>query len=255
MTQIPSDIELNAYVDGELGPEQAARVAQAVAQDPELARDVAALLRLKSATVNAFLATPPALPGIQTTRRSHVGWWLAAAVVALSVLVGAVASTVLTRQAPTSADPIASVIDTWRRKDVANRVHIGESLIPTLNAAPLKPLLESLEASRLQVLETKVVADGLALDLIGPSGCRLAVWIGPESTQFSKLITSRIQSGTAVTWVAGDRSYLIVSLNAPRDKFTALANALQLGTQVPSLLRENLSAIAEARRAGAPCVG
>lgn len=39
---------LNAYVDGELAPADAAAVASAVAQDPGLARRVATLARLKA---------------------------------------------------------------------------------------------------------------------------------------------------------------------------------------------------------------
>jgi hypothetical protein len=71
MIERPDSTELNAYVDGELPPDQAARVAQAIADDRELAKEVAALLRLKTATMAAFDREPPALPQGEAEDRSH----------------------------------------------------------------------------------------------------------------------------------------------------------------------------------------
>ena len=55
----PSDEELNAYIDGELSPDDRARVAQAVAGNPDLADRVAALAQLKSTV--AGLADKPGM--------------------------------------------------------------------------------------------------------------------------------------------------------------------------------------------------
>ncbi len=53
---------LNAYVDGELDATAAAEVARAVAEDAALARQVAALSRLRSAVAEGIEAPPLAVP-------------------------------------------------------------------------------------------------------------------------------------------------------------------------------------------------
>ena len=58
----PSWDDLNAYVDGELSNERAAELAAALGRDPELAEQVAALHRLKSASQGLVEAAPVALP-------------------------------------------------------------------------------------------------------------------------------------------------------------------------------------------------
>ena len=58
---------LNTYVDGELDTAAAAEVAGAVAEDPALAREVAALSRLRSAVAGSIEAPPLSVPELPST--------------------------------------------------------------------------------------------------------------------------------------------------------------------------------------------
>jgi anti-sigma factor RsiW len=54
--------DLNAYIDGELPPERTADVADLVAREPDVARSVAALTRLRSVLIQSTEMPPVALP-------------------------------------------------------------------------------------------------------------------------------------------------------------------------------------------------
>ena len=78
------DIDINAYVDGELTPEERLEVLDALRKDPELAREVCELNNLKSQLELAY-AQPPGLSGRSAVRK-RPGWLtLAASVLALAV--------------------------------------------------------------------------------------------------------------------------------------------------------------------------
>ena len=75
---------LNAYVDGELDATAAAEVAGAVAKDSELAREVAALSRLRSAVNESFEAPSLSIPA---TRAAKGRVLAIAASIALAMLI------------------------------------------------------------------------------------------------------------------------------------------------------------------------
>ena len=59
MSRKPVDWEaLNTYVDGELDADSSAAVAEAVADDPELARQISLITRLKAATAGSPARRP-----------------------------------------------------------------------------------------------------------------------------------------------------------------------------------------------------
>lgn len=66
------DIELNAYVDGELTPQENLELLEALQQDPELAREVCELNNLKSQLQLAY-ANPPGLAACNVARK-RPGW-------------------------------------------------------------------------------------------------------------------------------------------------------------------------------------
>ena len=68
MIERPTEQDLNAYVDSELSPQDDARVAQAIAQDPNIAARVATLTRLKSmlSTLGPVMERPPTPPSYYT---------------------------------------------------------------------------------------------------------------------------------------------------------------------------------------------
>jgi len=78
------DIDINAYVDGELTPEERLEVLNALRKDPELAREVCELNNLKSQLELAY-AQPPGLSGRSAVRKRPAWLTLAASVLALAV--------------------------------------------------------------------------------------------------------------------------------------------------------------------------
>jgi len=78
------DIDINAYVDGELTPEERLEVLDALRKDPELAREVCELNNLKSQLELAY-AQPPGLSGRSAVRKRPAWLTLAASVLALAV--------------------------------------------------------------------------------------------------------------------------------------------------------------------------
>jgi hypothetical protein len=132
-------------------------------------------------------------------------------------------------------------------------------LSPTREARDesLVRLLQGLADLQLSIIRSQEVADGMAFDLLGPSGCRLAVWAGPASVSLATAPSLQPQLGTraAVVWKAGGTQFLLVSHNTPEQRFAAMAAALQRATQDPSPMDGvALSLVAKARSQGSPCM-
>src|SRR5687767_1636581 len=90
----PDWTDLNAYVDGELGPDAAAEIAACVAADPFVAAQVSTLARLKAATAAALNPPPAEVPeirlgrGVRESGRRRHGVRAAAAAVLLVIAFG-----------------------------------------------------------------------------------------------------------------------------------------------------------------------
>ena len=78
------DIDLNAYVDGELTPGERLEVLAALQEDPELAREACELNNLKSQLQLAY-AEPPGLPGCRVAGGGRSWLAIAASLVMLAV--------------------------------------------------------------------------------------------------------------------------------------------------------------------------
>ncbi|KAB2919257.1 MAG: hypothetical protein F9K29_06475 [Hyphomicrobiaceae bacterium] len=257
MTYKPNATELNAYVDGELSPPHATHVAEAIARDRELAREVAALARLKAATVAAFSAEAPPLPDAVSSSRGRRRLWWAAGAAAVGVI-ATISATVLLARAPeqTDAGRVLAVVDGWAMEPAPESTSRPNSAAARMRGAGLIRLLQGLSILELHIVKTEGVADGVTFDLLGPSGCRLALWAGPISHDFASApaLGSRIRSETAVIWQTDATQYLIISRNAPPQKFLAMAAALKRATEGTLPPDDSMRAVvAAARRQYAPC--
>jgi anti-sigma factor RsiW len=258
MKHRPDSAELNAYVDGELPPDRAARVARAVAEDRQLAREVAALLRLKTATMAAFDSEPPALP--RASRRPSIrggAAWAGAAFAVLAMLAVAAGSFLIVTPPRPGAESVAALLEAWNRDQVSpGSSSFASPVGGTPDTAGVVRLMQGLADLRLRVVRSQPVAQGMAFDLIGPSGCRLAVWAGPSSLPLvaAPALAARLEAGDAVAWQAGGTQFLLVSYNAPRQKFAVMAAALQRAILDAAPADDSaLSRVAEARSQGLPC--
>jgi intracellular sulfur oxidation DsrE/DsrF family protein len=79
------DIELNAYIDGELTPEERLEVLDALQHDPELAREACELNNLKNQLQLAY-ANPPGLSSCSARQRGPA--WMAVAASILMLVAG-----------------------------------------------------------------------------------------------------------------------------------------------------------------------
>jgi intracellular sulfur oxidation DsrE/DsrF family protein len=91
------DLELNAYIDGELSPDQQAELLQSLRDDPELARDACALAQLKAQVRLAY--TNPPRPDKAGVTKAAPPWQAIAAGLAL-LAVGLVSGWLLHANAP-----------------------------------------------------------------------------------------------------------------------------------------------------------
>ncbi len=79
-----NDIDLNAYIDGELTPQERVRVLEAIQQDPAVAREVCELNNLKSQLQLAY-TNPPGIAACKVARGNRHWMTLAASVLMLAV--------------------------------------------------------------------------------------------------------------------------------------------------------------------------
>src|SRR5581483_8708919 len=259
MIESPDTSELTAYVDGELSPDRAARVAQAVADDRELAREVAALLRLKTATIAAFdVQAPPMLEVARRSRPKHtVTWAASAALIGVMLLAATTVGFVATRSNQTDGDRIVALKDAWNTDRALSPKSPLVSATSMAKDGNLIRLLQGLAEVQLSIIRSQQVADGMAFDLLGPSGCRLAVWAGPASVNLATApaLQRELRTRRAIVWRADSMQFLLISQNVPEQKFAAMVAALQRATQeISPTDSTTLSLLAEARSQGSPCV-
>ncbi|HEV7368734.1 hypothetical protein [Arenibaculum sp.] len=254
----PSWAILNAYVDGELGPEAAAEVARAVADDRELARQVAALARLKAAAAEAMAPPAGAAPRLPAGRARPAGRRLlpaAAAALALAVLGGL-------WQHAARTDPTGAWLDAVEERH-ARWVEADPRPSPILAAPASTPAaaagegrIPDLGPMRLEVAHaTSFAQEGrrvLHVGYVGVNGCRLSLWIGPAPAGLPAELAEHREDGAHVlTWRAGDTAYAAVARGMDAGRLKAVARYVEDRSRgaVTRL------AGAEAEGSGAPCLG
>ena len=110
---------LNAYVDGELEPDQTAKVAAALAHDREAAAQVATLTKLRAAVKAASPMPAPPPFALPRTRSRAMRWAPWAAAACLALFIGAASLGFGQREAQRMVDRVrADVGDAPRVEDV-----------------------------------------------------------------------------------------------------------------------------------------
>ena len=177
--------KLNAYVDGELDAAGAAEVARAVAEDPGLAREVAALTRLRSAVAESVEAPPLGidLPRSDGGRR--------AAIAACAALVMFIAASVLVSD-PGRDRRAEWLARSWQiHRDWSVDAAAAQSRPASLNRfrrhAPELPgaYVPDLSASRLSLVHSVVTPftgshKALLAGYRGTRGCKISLLIFPS---------------------------------------------------------------------------
>jgi len=258
----PDWTELNAYVDGELDGEAAARVAAAVAGDGRLARQVARLARLKSAVQASGEPAPgPLLPSVRPRRRSG----LAASFLLLALLGGALAVG-LQRDSGSTA---GTAPDALARAEVLHADWLSEPprteppeaglLLASLQRFGLPVQIPDLSDTRLRVAHVALVGEEgevLHVGYHGTRGCRVSLLALRDRELPERLRLLPRPGGLAYLWRAGPVSYVLLADGMDPKRMEVIAGAIEQATRrlVP-MPAETRTALAESRAHSQPCVG
>ncbi len=250
---------LNTYVDGELDAAATAEVARAVAENPTLAREVAALSRLRAAVAESVEAPPilvPAPPSA-TGRRMAIAAGIAFALfVAGSVLVFN-----LDRNA--GADWLARAWQMhrgWSIEEVTAQPRSPSLLVRYAEAIP-GAYVPDLSASRLSLVHVTVAPftgqrRALLAGYRGTRGCKISLLVFRTLDALGGALSPfRDGKNEAYGWRAGPLGYIIMSDGMDQGRFRLLAESVrQTSRRHVPFDQETRLALRQSRDNSAPCM-
>jgi anti-sigma factor RsiW len=250
--------KLNAYVDGELEPAEAAEVAAQVATDRRVAAAVATLARLKATT--AATAGEPAPAGMLVARSSLCWRWAAAAAVTLFVAAGAWvlfatgqpdsrAVALIERHAAWAGQEENEAIDS----STAARVLVGLGRLGV--TAEIPDLTDAgLQLARVSVFDRPGGPGGLHIGYVGTRGCRVSLII--ERAAPAQAAAYPSASVEMAAWTVDGVVYTLLASGMHKPRFAAIAASAEAATRSRAPLSEPVrEALRGQRDASPPCVG
>lgn len=260
----PTEEQLNAYVDGELPPDEHALVAESIARDRELAACVATLSRLKSSL--ATLAEAPPQPIHVPARR-----WLPKVAGIAASLVLSIAAIMLLAQVTRTPESDA---EAWYgRADEAHARWIslpfaagGREIdanlyLTSIDRINLPVHAPDLSSARLRLTylrfheATYNRPAALHLGYTGRHGCRLTLWVSPSPTGLdSALVEMRTGKTRRFSWRSGEAGYVLLATGMAEARFTMIANKVFEATRnLRGFDQETRLALDGVTRAAPPC--
>ncbi len=217
---------INAYVDGELGPQEAARVAEEIAADPQLAAMVAKLHAMKSAVSVAFntqevIAVAQYKPFFA---RSSVR------AVAACLLVAVIGGGIWYSLTPDPANEViaAAVLqhDNWVAEyQEPSSPLIKASALVTPDLTPAGLTLAGVQKNiKLGLTNAQRYA------YVGKRGCKLSLFVSSGGNAFEGLGNLTKPDALVVKWAVANRSFLLVSRKMNPQRFKTIAKALEAAT-------------------------
>lgn len=252
---------LNAYVDRELAPADAARVAAAAARDPSIAARVASLSALKAGAASVPQpADSPPLPQLLRAKTA-IGWRPMAIAASVALLVAAGGATLLQRPR-SGADPIAATIAAERAWLTGERTEMPASGGVTVAvAAGASDSLPDLSAAELKLayLAADPVADarrGLFAGFLGPHGCRLGLWIGRSAGGDAQPTPRDVGDVRVRQWSDEGVAYALMSRGMDPERLDRFAGVIAEIVKGKHQLDDGLQvALQDAASTGAACSG
>jgi hypothetical protein len=242
---------LNAYVDGELDTAAAAEVARAVAEDQALAREVAALSRLRSAVADSVEAPPLSVPTPPSARGR--GTAIAASIAFAMFIAGSVL--VSNFYGNSGAAWLASA---WQIHTAQTRATLH--LAQYAEAVP-GAYVPDLSASRLTLVHAAVSSFTgdrrvLLAGYRGTRGCKISLLVFPSSGALGEALSPfRDGKNEAYGWRAGPLGYLILSDGMDSGRFKLLAESVRHTSRLQAPFDdETRMALRDSRDNSAPCI-
>lgn len=252
-------VEINAYVDGELGVEARAAVSKRAAQDPDYAHQLAVVSRLKAIAMEAIpvpdLAPPAPSPGKRAGRFALVA----------SIFLFAVSGLGWAAYYATSTEAREQISLAW--SIVAHRdwkPQYNDTIqSPSLQAIPaaLNPNVPDLSASGLDIVHIAERtlpsgnAQALVIGYLGTRGCRVTMIVS-RSVENTLKEPVRMESGgiLASMWQAGPLHYVVLAEGMAAGRYDMIARSVRKATidRLP-LDRETRTALAHDRAKSLPC--
>ncbi|MEO3435340.1 hypothetical protein [Inquilinus sp. CAU 1745] len=254
--------EINAYVDGELDADAAARVAAGAASDPRLAARIAELTRLKAASIAALDAGPIAgLPPLADRSRSRsfrpVAW---AATILLLLAVGAGAAIHLTAAEGQGDLRTIAMAEhaAWLERDAEADPLRAAGMAAAATIPPRG--VPDLSGLRLWVSDMTVSATGEAAGLFvgysGTRGCRLGLWIGAASGDAPQRPVKEIDGLRTAVWRVGETGYALVAEGMALDRFDAVVDLVEeFSRHSDDGVADDTVLARNGDPANAPCIG
>ena len=236
---------LNAYMDGELDTAAAAEVARALAESPALARELAALSRLRSAVAESIEVPPLSDAGI-----------------ALVVFIaGSILMTRFTHDP--GIDWLARVWQIhhgWSVNAVSSRGRSTVQLAQRIEAMP-QAYVPDLSASRLSLVHAAVVPftanrQAVLAGYRGSRGCKISLLIFPSPDALGDALSPfRDGDNEAYGWRVGGLGYVILSDGMDSARFRLLAESVRNTSKqhLPFDTQTRL-ALRKSRDQSAPCI-
>lgn len=247
-----SDELLNAYVDGELGAEEAARLAQAAAGNPALARRIATLHHLRAGVAslvpeNLVLGMPPVAVATRPGPPRSLRVGLRAAALVLAAGAGLWFWQGQDERAPT--DAMAQIVgshDDWRN---------SLALADTRQTQAPEWIVSLMQATGLRLAHAgpERLADGsdvLHYAFIGENSCKISLFEMPQPPVALPAAFEINASGQLQTafWQAHGRGYAMVARSMDMARFATIAHSIQAVTEARHADQPQLLAAMEAAR-------
>ncbi|AEG05559.1 anti-sigma factor family protein [Sinorhizobium meliloti] len=247
---------LSAYVDGELEPEEASRVARLIASDEAVARRAAKLSEMKAAVAGMA----PEIVVVTVPRPRPASRWMLsfAAGACASLLVFAVAWFGLARApvgVPAGLPGDAAVRDAV----LEHAAWVGGSFTPPMlpASAPADVFVPAMNAAGLTPVfarETSVNGEAaLHTGYVGSSGCRLSLFRIARPDVEHGFDMSSDDGLLHASWSGDAASFLLVARGMDEARFALLAGALKLASEENGRGKQKIIASLGAMRQ--PCIG
>jgi hypothetical protein len=260
----PSFEELNAYVDNELPADRAADVAYFIAEDVTIARNVAALARLRSTIPEAVDVPALDLPSMKQPHHPRTAWLVAASVGFLLLVSGATFFSMHEQAARSHwLETAMSTHNSWHLPEGDGAEGSATSIRETADQGEnlIGAYIPDLSASKLSVVFVDTSPDSLVLPAIvvgyaGTRGCKVTLLATTEKTdnhgEFRFLTEGEI---SAYGWRTGKMEYLLIAQGMDRERFDLIAESVyRASTERLPFDEETRTALLESRRKSMPCM-